>query len=146
MNYFKRFCKEQYGLTEEEITYVWEGYMKNLYESEKYNSLNESEDKKQVYLDKIVDWLVGDTEVDVNHNWFSPPYYYPGSTSGRTGFKSVYEHTFGLLRDTNYSGLDTQLIYFNHYCKNNYGLTGEETKIVWYEYMKQLKESYDWRF
>ena len=146
MNYFKRFCEEQYGLTEEEITYVWEGYMKNLYESEKYNSLNESEDKKQVYLDKIVDWLVGDTEVDVNHNWFSPPYYYPGSTSGRTGFKSVYEHTFGLLRDTNYSGLDTQLIYFNHYCKNNYGLTGEETKIVWYEYMKQLKESYDWRF
>ena len=146
MNYFKRFCEEQYGLTEEEITYVWEGYMKNLYESEKYNSLNESEDKKQVYLDKIVDWLVGDTEVDVNYNWFSPPYYYPGSTSGRTGFKSVYEHTFGLLRDTNYSGLDTQLIYFNHYCKNNYGLTGEETKIVWYEYMKQLKESYDWRF
>jgi hypothetical protein len=110
--------------------------------------INESEDKKQVYLDKIVDWLVRDTEVDVNHNWFSPPYYYPGSTSGRTGFKLVYEHTFGLLRGINYSGLDTQtqLIYFNHYCKNNYGLTGEETKIVWYEYMKKLKDSYDWRF
>jgi hypothetical protein len=99
-------------------------------------------------LDKIVDWLVRDTEVDVNYNWFSPPYYYPGSTSGRTGFKLVYEHTFGLLRGINYSGLDTQtqLIYFNHYCKNNYGLTGEETKIVWYEYMKKLKDSYDWGF
>jgi hypothetical protein len=252
MNYFKKFCIEQYGLTEDETEYVWKGFMKDLYESEKYNSLNESEDrkqkyldkilkwfvddtiiryetgviiypfsqigpngkplpsfiddlknklswgmssdiqitcrdtyglnydetkyiwnnykkiikdrynkesimydlkpinesddKKQVYLDKIVNWLVRDTEVEVNYNWFNPPYYHPGSSAGRTGFRSVYEHTFGLLRDTNYSGLDSQLIYFNHYCKNNYGLTGEENKIVWFEYMKQLKESYDWGF
>jgi len=143
-NYFKKFCEEQYGLTEDETEYVWKGLMKDLYESEKYNSLNESEDKKQVYLDKIVDWLVSDTEV--GNSWFNPPYYHPGSSAGRTGFKSVYEHTFGLLRNTSYSGLEVQLIYFDSYCKNNYGLTGEETKIVWYDYMKKLKESYDWGF
>ena len=251
MNYFKRFCKEQYGLTEEEITYVWEGYMKNLYESEKYNSLNESddkrqkyldkvinwmvedtvidwkeervrfpylsdynfgfsqipfstlggppttpvieyckyrygllsdeidyvwgfykdiildkyekesklrdfndinfydmmnesEDKKQVYLDKIVDWLVRDTEVNVKQSWINPPYYYPGSSAGRTGFRLLYEHTFGLLKNTSYSGLDTQLIYFNGYCKNNYGLTEDETTIVWRQYMRKLYDSYEW--
>ena len=249
-NYFKKFCEEQYGLTEDETEYVWKGFMKDLYESEKYNSLNESEDrkqkyldkilkwfvddtiiryetgviiypfspigpngkplpsfiddlknklswgmssdiqitcrdtyglnydetkyiwnnykkiikdrynkesimydlkpinesenKKQVYLDKIVDWLVRDTEV--GNSWFNPPYYYPGSSAGRTGFKSVYEHTFGLSRNNTYSGLDSQLIYFDSYCKNNYGLTGEETKIVWHQYMKKLKESYDWGF
>jgi hypothetical protein len=250
MNYFKRFCKEQYGLTEDETEYVWKGFMKDLYESEKYNSLNESEDRKQkyldkilkwfvddtiiryetgiiiypfsligpngkplpsfiydlqtklswgmssdiqitcrdtyglnydetkyiwnnykkiikdrynkesimydlkpinesedkrqVYLDKVVDWLVGDTEI--GDSWFSPPYYHPGSSAGRTGFRSVYGHTFGLLRDTNYSGLDTQLIYFNSYCKNNYGLTEDETNIVWRQYMKRLYDSYDWIF
>ena len=249
-NYFKKFCEEQYGLTEDETEYVWKGFMKDLYESEKYNSLNESEDRKQKYLDKIlkwfvddtiinyktgiiyypfssigptgnrlpsffdniknklsmtypsdihiycrdtygltrdetkyiwdkykkiirdrydkesmmyhrgepinesddkkqeylnkvVDWLVGDTEIGDGY-WFSPPYYYPGSTSGRTGFRSVYEHTFGLLRDTNYSGLDTQLIYFNDYCKNNYGLTEDEIDYVWKEYMGKLRESYEW--
>jgi hypothetical protein len=143
-NYFKKFCEEQYGLTEDETEYVWKGFMKDLYESEKYNSLNESEDKKQAYLDKIVDWLFKDTEV--GNSWFNPPYYYPGSSAGRTGFKSVYEHTFGLSTNNTYSGLDSQLIYFDSYCKNNYGLTGEETKIVWYDYMKKLKESYDWGF
>jgi hypothetical protein len=144
LDYFKKFCREQYGLTEEETIYVWEQYMKNSHIKE--NSLiNESDDKKQEYLNKVVDWLVGDTEIGDGY-WFSPPYYYPGSTSGRTGFKSVYEHTFGLLRNTSYSGLEVQLIYFDSYCKNNYGLTGEETKVVWFEYMKKLKESYDWRF
>jgi len=143
-NYFNRFCKDTYGLTEDETEYVWRGYMKDLWESEKYNSLNESDDKKQVYLNKIVDWLVRDTEV--GGHWFNPPYYYPGSSAGRTGFRSVYEHTFGLSTNNTYSGLDSQLIYFDHYCKNNYGLTGEETKIVWYEYMKKLKESYNWGF
>lgn len=250
MNYFKRFCKEQYGLTEDETEYVWKGFMKDLYESEKYNSLNESEDRKQKYLDKILKWFVDDTiiryetgiiiypfssigpngkplpsfiddlknklswgmssdiqitcrdtyglnydetkyiwnnykkiikdrynkesimydlkpinesedkkqayldkivdwlfkDTEVGNHWFNPPYYYPGSSAGRSGFKSVYEHTFGLSRNNTYSGLDSQLIYFDSYCKNNYGLTGEETKIVWYDYMKKLKESYDWGF
>ena len=58
--------------------------------------------------------MVGDTEIG-NEYWFSPPYYYPGSSAGRTGFRTVYEHTFGLLKNTSYSGLDTQLIYFNDY-------------------------------
>jgi hypothetical protein len=143
LDYFKKFCREQYGLTEEETIYVWEQYMKNSHIKE--NSLiNESDDKKQVYLDRVVDWLFKDTEV--GNSWFNPPYYYPGSSAGRTGFKSVYEHTFGLSTNNTYSGLDSQLIYFDSYCKNNYGLTGEETKIVWYDYMKKLKESYDWGF
>jgi len=87
--------------------------------------------------------LVRDTEIGDGY-WFSPPYYYPGSTAGRTGFRTVYEHTFGLLKNTSYSGLDTQLIYFNNYCKNNYGLTEDEIDYVWKEYMGKLRESYEW--
>jgi hypothetical protein len=93
---------------------------------------------------KLVDWLVRDTEI--GDSWFNPPYYHPGSSAGRTGFRSVYGHTFGLLKNTSYSGLETQLIYFNSYCKNNYGLTEDETNIVWRKYMKRLYDSYDWIF
>lgn len=142
---FSKYIKDNYGLTDGEIDYVWEEY-KNII-LDKFNnmgSINESVDRKQDYLDKIVDFLVEDT--DIGLGWFSPPYYYPGSTAGRTNFRSVYEHTFNLSSNTNYSGLDTQLIYFDHYCKNNYGLTGQENKIVWERYMKKLKETYKWGF
>ena len=148
MNYFKRFCKEQYGLTEEETMYVWEQYMKNLHIKE--NSLiNESDDKKQEYLNKVVDWLVRDTEIG-NGYWFSPPYYYPGSMAGRTGFRSIYEHTLKVSNYSTYehfdSGLASQLIYFKPYCLNNYGLTEDEIDYVWKEYMEKLYESNNWGF
>ena len=143
--FFSKYCKDNYGLTDEEIDYLLEKYIEILkYKIENMGSINESVDRKQDYLDKIVDFLMDDT--DIGLGWFSPPYYYPGSTSGRTNFRSVYEHTFNLSSNTNYSGLDTQLIYFDHYCKNNYGLTGQENKIVWERYMKKLKETYKWGF
>jgi len=144
---FHNYCRETYGLTDDEMVEVWDKYSKIL--TSKLNnkgSINESVDRRSVYLDKIVDFLVDDTEVGTG--WFNPPYYIGNgrSTAGRTGFKSVYLHTFDLLDYTTYSGLDSQLIYFNSFCKNNYGLTGEETKIVWERYMKKLYESYDWGF
>jgi hypothetical protein len=144
-------CRDTYGLNYDETKYIWDNYKKII--KDRYNKesimyhlkpINESDDKKQVYLDKVVDWLVGDTEI--GDSWFSPPYYHPGSSAGRTGFRSVYGHTFGLLKNTSYSGLETQLIYFNSYCKNNYGLTEDETNIVWRQYMKRLYDSYDWIF
>ena len=144
---FRNYNKDNYGLTENEMGYVWKEY-KNII-NEKINnsgSINESVDRRDKYLNKIVDFLMDDTEVGTG--WFNPPYYIGNgrSTAGRTGFKSVYLHTFGLLDYTTYSGLDSQLIYFNSFCKNNYGLTEEETKIVWERYMKKLYESYKWGF
>ena len=101
---------------------------------------------KEAYINKIVDYLVDDTEI--GNGWFNPPYYIGSgrSSAGRTGFRPVYLHTFGLLDNTTYSGLDSQLIYFDHYCKNNYGLTGQECLIVWKLYMEKLYEIQDWGF
>ena len=144
---FSKFIKGNYGLTNDEIDYVWEEYKNIINEKiENVGSINESVDRKNDYLDKVVDFLMDDTEVGTG--WFNPPYYIGNgrSKAGRTGFKSVYLHTFGLLDYTTYSGLDSQLIYFNSFCKNNYGLTEEETKIVWERYMKKLYESYKWGF
>ena len=140
---FSIYCNDMYGLGIEEIQYVWKEYKNKLIGGE---YINESVDRKNDYLDKVVDFLMDDTEVGTG--WFNPPYYIGNgrSTAGRTGFRSVYLHTFGLLDYTTYSGLDSQLIYFNSFCKNNYGLTEEETKIVWERYMKKLYESYNWGF
>lgn len=95
-------------------------------------------DRQKKFLDRVVKLLVDETEV--GNGWFNPPYYFPGSTSGRTNFKSIYLHTFE--RSTFYSGLDSQLIYFKHYCKNNYGLNDEEMGYVWRNYMTELNNKY----
>ena len=156
------YCKYRYGLLSDEIDYVW-GFYKDIildkYEKESklrdfndinfYDMMNESDDKKQEYLNKVVDWLVRDTEIG-NGYWFSPPYYYPGSMAGRTGFRSVYEHTLKVSNYSTYehfdSGLASQLIYFKPYCLNNYGLTEDEIDYVWKEYMEKLYESNNWGF
>ena len=151
------YCRDTYGLNPDETKYIWDKYKKIIrdrYDKETMlyhlgKPINESDDKKQVYLNKVVDWLVRDTEIG-NEYWFSPPYYYPGSSAGRTGFRPVYEHTFSNnywnKNDYNYSGLDTQLIYFKPYCLNNYGLTEDEIDYVWKGYMKKLYESNIWGF
>ena len=114
-------------------------------------------DRQKKFLDRVVKLLVDETEV--GNGWFNPPYYFPGSTSGRTNFKSIYLHTFErstFYKQKNddgsfkferadgspYSGLDTQLIYFKHYCKNNYGLNDEEMSYVWGTYMTELNNKY----
>ena len=151
------YCRDTYGLNPDETKYIWDKYKKIIrdrYDKETMlyhlgKPINESDDKKQVYLDKVVDWLVRDTEIG-NGYWFSPPYYYPGSMAGRTGFRSVYEHTLKVSNYSTYehfdSGLASQLIYFKPYCLNNYGLTEDEIDYVWKEYMEKLYESNNWRF
>lgn len=148
------YCRDTYGLNHDETKYIWDKYKKIIRdrfdkETMLYHlgkPINESDDKKLQYLNKVVNWLVRDTEIG-NEYWFSPPYYYPGSSAGRTGFRSVYEHTFSNnYWNSYYSGLDIQLIYFKPYCLNNYGLTEDEIDYVWKEYMKKLYESNIWRF
>ena len=75
-SYFSKYCKNTYGLTDEEIRYVWVQYryiirdkilsiMKEKYRS---NNINESVDRKSDYLDKIVNFLIDDTEYSVYTN------------------------------------------------------------------------------
>lgn len=97
-------------------------------------------DKQKKFLDRVVKLLVDETEV--GNGWFNPPYYFPGSAAGRTSFISVFKHTLGLLKNTHYSGLETQLIYFEGYCKNNYGLSTIECIDVWEKYMTELNNKY----
>jgi hypothetical protein len=95
------------------------------------------EDKQKRYLDKVVDFMFSDTEINTERGWFNPPYL-SKNVDGRGSFKNVYLHTFGLSQDTFYSGLDRHLIYFTPYVKNIFGLTDEEVETVWEMYMDKL--------
>jgi len=141
------YIKNTYGISNlGVIQEIYNRFIKKLctkiyYEMVDDNNINESvNNKRESYLNKILNYLVEDTEI--GYGWFNPPYYLGGgkSTAGRTGFKSVYLHTFGLLKDTAYSGLESQLIYFKYYCIDNYGLTEDEIDWVWKEYMKKINE------
>jgi hypothetical protein len=57
-------------------------------------------DNQKIYLDKVIEFLVRGT--DIGGGWFNPPYYHPGSMSGRNIFKLIYLDTFGLLKDNFY--------------------------------------------
>jgi hypothetical protein len=143
------YIKNTYGISNlDVIQEIYNRFIKKLCTKIYYemvevddNNINESvNNKRESYLNKILNYLVEDTEI--GYGWFNPPYYLGGgkSTAGRTGFKSVYLHTFGLLKDTAYSGLESQLIYFKYYCIDNYGLTEDEIDWVWKEYMKKINE------
>jgi len=143
---FYDYCYDNYGLTnDDDIIVLWGLFQDKIVKllSQKI-TVNESEDRRTTYLNKILNFLVDDTEI--GNNWFSPSYYYPGSTSGRISFESVYLHTFNRLSDTSYSGMETQLIYFRWFCRDTYGLTEDEISILWPMYMERIYELKDWGF
>ena len=122
---FSNYTKDMYGLSDDDKKYVWDRY-KNIILDKFHNvsSLNESVDRKDEYLDKIVDFLVDDTEITIEKNdksfkplftsvWFSPLY-------------------LKLMSD---SQLENN---FLTYCKDTYGLTNSEIKVVFSKYRKTI--------
>lgn len=114
---FSNYCNSMYGLTEDEVKYVW-GQYKVIFDH-KINSkpMNESIDnKKEKYLDKIVQYLVEDTDI-----------YYEDRTIGLDSFWG--NDSLDEWREYDYD-------YILDYCEDTYGLTEDEIKYVWYEYKK----------
>jgi len=122
---FHNYCRETYGLTDDEMVEVWDKY-KNIIKDKFNNSgnINESVDRKDEYLDKIVDFLVDDTEITIEKNdkSFIPPF-----TS--VWFSPLY---LKLMSD---SQLENN---FLTYCKDTYGLTNSEIKVVFSKYRKTI--------
>ena len=120
---FSEYCKDTYGLTENDIKYVWNEY-KNiiLYKINNMGNINESVDKisRVDYLNKIVEYLVDDTIINFNENKIRLPFTL-------SPFLLLHHHPsfFSSLISTS---------LFSKYCKDNYGLTDEEIDYVWKEY------------
>ena len=140
-----KHCKEVYGLNEEESEYVWTEYENNtkfhlltqgnggikyLEESNNFQYLNENMLKLRKtypldvkYLNNIVNQIVFETGIDYGRKKLYPP-----DPKGS-------EYSFSFLDYL------TPYIpsFFDEQCKDVYGLNFKETRYVWKEYKKNIR-------
>jgi hypothetical protein len=111
-----------YGLTEDEINYVWDQY-KVIFDH-KINSkpINESVDSKKIYLDKIVQYIIDDTEIDYDEGEIKYPYY--------SNILLLHNHQLPFSVHS--------FRAFSIYCKDMYGLDIEEIQYVWKHYREKI--------
>ena len=135
---FLNYNKDNYGLTKFETYSVWQEY-KNIIIDKINNSgsINESIDRRDEYLNKIVDYLVDDTMVDQKNKVWYPPF--PTDHDNPT-----FNHFYGLIPMTDHLELkflvgNSYVRNFFNYCKDTYGLTDDvEISKVWKRYLKVL--------
>jgi hypothetical protein len=79
---------------------------------------------RDVYLDKVVKYLVEDTELDYDFKKWNPP------------FMTIWlERSRLFSHDVPHAGIFHS---FYKYCKETYGLTDDEMMAVWNKYTKSL--------
>jgi len=111
---FIEYGKEAYGLTEDEIEYVWYEYIEILRDKIKHKSLNESTENK--FLNTIVDQLVEETGIDYEKNAVYNSNLFVSPT-----------HPFFLTKKP-------PIAIFSQHCRDIYGLTDPEIEYVWMRY------------
>ena len=122
---FLTYCKDIYGLTGEEIIYVWEKY-KSIVDDK--GSINESVgNNKEIYLDKIVQYIIDDTELDYEQKLVTYPFI-PNIPSqwGLSVPLYIVEYGSPFFNE------------FSKYCNDMYGLSYEESVYVWDHYSTRL--------
>jgi hypothetical protein len=127
--------EKDYGLNSDDCLYVYGNYLYQIHNKIKlHGSINESVDSKEIYLDKIVDYMVEDTTMtpkEILFPFMTKPYLRsPYGRPERFPFHFFYE-------------------VFTQYCSDNYGLTENESYSVWEKYKtilignKLINESVD---
>ena len=83
--------------------------------------------KQQKYLDKVIEFLVGDTVIDYEQERISSPFFPPLLSP-----PPLFLFTLSLFSSTP--------SYFQKYCKDTYGLTDPEIEYVWKQYKDIIKD------
>ena len=126
---FMEYIKELYDITSiEDITHVWETYKVIMYkivfgDNSSPLYFNESVDRKKIYLDKIVQYIIDDTVIDYDEGEIKYPYYSNILLINSDGRLPFSVHSFRP---------------FSRYCNDMYGLGIEEIQYVWKEYKNKL--------
>ena len=108
-------------MTGEEIIYVWEKY-KSIVDDK--GSINESVENKEKYLDKIVQYILEDTEIDYEQKLVTYPFI-PNTPS-----------QWGLSVPLHYVQYESPFFKeYSKYCNDIYGLSYEELVYVWDRYV-----------
>ena len=89
-------------------------------------------DKQNIYLDKVVEFLVRDTKIDFKGKEIFLPFRLLSDLS-------PHLHLNPFLPLSSYH-LFLSLLSFSKYCKVTYGLTDQEIEYVWKEYKEIIKD------
>jgi len=128
---FFNHCRDVYGITNEEIRYVWKNYESIILDKlKRIEPLNESIEDNALNI--IVDQLVNETRIDYKYKVIHAPFNPHGDSSSFLFSSSPFSSPILL------PSLSPPLLFFK-YCKDIYGLTKQETEYVWYEYKKTIK-------
>jgi len=84
---------------------------------------------KNNYLDKVVEQIVRETEIDYVKEWVYTPY---------TPFPLFYSPISSSFLSRSYSPS-----LFSRHCREVYGLNEDEIDYVWNEYKKIIKDKID---
>ena len=87
---------------------------------------------QNIYLDKVIEFLVRDTKIDFK----GKEIFLPFLTS--ISFTSLLP--FLLPRFPFAPHISSLFLYFSKYCKEVYGLTDQEIEYVWKEYKEIIKD------
>jgi hypothetical protein len=135
---FGKYCRSNYGLTNNEIYSMWLKYRNELWE--RYyklsnNSINESVNRRNEYLDKIVSYLIEDTSYEkdylFNENGFIVIKFPHVRGFNRYDFEEIEE-----MGKRSYYMSDDVFDYLY----DNYGLVDSESLYVMDTYIKILCE------
>ena len=91
--------------------------------------------ENKIYLDKVVEFLVRDTKIDHVKRGIQYPYLSHLSPPHKPSYRGLG------MRPSNIFYL-TQFISpsFSKYCKDVYGLTEDEIKYIWGEFITIIKD------
>jgi hypothetical protein len=135
LHYFSLYCKDTYGLSNNDIEYVWLQYMDIIKDKIDNKPLNESEDKKERFIKYVVNDLVGKTDWWDNNTtvegW--------GEKNVRiyTPFIDDWITTFA-LRAANQHQIPFIFSRIKEYCKKMYGSSDEEVMEILDSYKNKV--------
>jgi hypothetical protein len=121
---FELYCKDVYGLTGEEIEYVWSLYRDKVISKVYSGKIINENVKLKNYLNTILSLLVDDTIIesysDRRYKWISIGVPFSEDTFSRIRFFDSYD--------------------FVKYCKDVYGLTERECDDLWIDYIYEINQ------
>lgn len=141
---FDQYMIDVFDLIEHEADYVWEEYFKGarFFGNEYAKSdglINESVDKQKEYIDKVLDRLVRNTKIDDKKVTFPFAIFKQEELTGDS-LLSVSIWIDGRWENHKYPQR------FEKYVNDNYGVTYEESVILWRRYMEIIEKEIVKRF
>lgn len=122
---FRDYYKKIYPLNEKQLLSVWGKFVKIMREKTRSKGyhINETENKKERFLQFVIDDIVNDTTIDYDKKLTYTPFPYPIVGPSSDPFKT-----------------SSPLKEFSKYCIVRYGLTKDEIKYLWGQYKSTIRD------